>query len=65
MVSGICYPICGNGFIDGNEEFDDQNQNDQDGCSKECKVEFGYLCSFDTPSRCSPICGDGILRGNE
>ena len=43
--SGETKEICGKGFRITNElECDDGNQNDGDGCSKECKVEQGYLC---------------------
>ena len=32
--------ICGDGFIDGDEECDDGNDDDGDGCSSECLLEY-------------------------
>ena len=36
---GIDGPFCGDGFIDGDEECDDGNDQDGDGCSSACEVE--------------------------
>lgn len=40
----MCVPICGDGMIVGNE-CEDNNTMDGDGCSSNCNVEAGYICS--------------------
>jgi cysteine-rich repeat protein len=35
----VCDPICGDGFVEGNEECDDGNLEDGDGCSSKCTLE--------------------------
>ena len=52
------------GVIAGSEACDDQNTNNNDGCSSTCGIENGWTCSGQ-PSSCSPICGDSLLRGAE
>jgi cysteine-rich repeat protein len=42
-----CAPPCGNGALDSGEECDDSNNDDNDGCTSECKVN---------------VCGDKIWR---
>ena len=36
--------VCGNGYIQSNEECDDSDLDDLDGCSASCEVELGYSC---------------------
>jgi len=45
--------ICGDGAIGGTENCDDMNTQGADGCSANCQVESGYICSG-MPS----VCGD-------
>lgn len=48
---------CGNGLPDAGEKCDDGNSNSGDGCSRECQVENGYICTSATvvrPSQCVP-----------
>ena len=52
--------VCGDGVLGGIEECDDDNLDEDDGCSSICEVEPGWLCEFE-PSECSPICGDGAI----
>lgn len=49
--SNICTPICGDGFIRGEESCDDGNVVGEDGCSAECSTEAGYTCEGE-PSQC-------------
>jgi cysteine-rich repeat protein len=60
----LCFPICGDGLINGDEECDDNNTNNWDGCTSNCKFQVGYNCS-EEPSLCSPICGDERIVGDE
>ena len=39
-----CTEICGDGLNMGEHECDDGNDVDGDGCSKECKIEEGFVC---------------------
>ena len=57
---------CGDGILQAGEgeACDDENTNNQDGCSATCEVEEGYLCQG-SPSVCTPICGDGRTVGDE
>ena len=41
-------PVCGNGTIEYGEECDDNNTDDEDGCSSTCQDEY---------------CGDGVTQG--
>ena len=47
----LCKPICGDGITmwmlngDAAEECDDGNNVSGDGCSAECKAEYGYTCT--------------------
>ena len=38
-----------------NEECDDRNDNDGDGCSSVCSIEYGYICNEGT-SNTTDIC---------
>jgi len=52
--------------LDNGEACDDQDRDNNDGCSSSCSVETGYTCSnTNMPSDCSPICGDGRLISPE
>ncbi|MFH1724081.1 MAG: LamG-like jellyroll fold domain-containing protein [Elusimicrobiota bacterium] len=44
-------PVCGDGFVEGEEECDDLNTTEGDGCSGACAVEPGYNCNGQ-PSAC-------------
>lgn len=44
--------LCGNGVIDGGEACDDGNQNETDGCTTRCMLEFS-----------SAGCADGVREG--
>ena len=46
------------------DECEDGNEVSGDGCSKDCQIEYGYICSGN-PSSCFTQCGDGILAGTE
>ncbi len=47
----ICRPVCGDGITmwmlgaDVKEECDDGNVNSGDGCSSDCKIEYGFTCT--------------------
>ena len=50
-VPSYCYPNWGDGDKDTSpyyEEWDDGNNFDFDGCSKACKKEFNYDCTYDS-----------------
>lgn len=40
-----CTEICGDGFNMGENQCDDGNQNNEDGCNSNCKIEAGWRCS--------------------
>jgi len=40
-----CDVKCGDGNKDASEDCDDGNTNDHDGCSHDCKLESGFMCS--------------------
>eukprot|EP01029_Cantina_marsupialis_P027804 TRINITY_DN774021_c0_g1_i1.p1 TRINITY_DN774021_c0_g1~~TRINITY_DN774021_c0_g1_i1.p1 ORF type:complete len:1162 (+),score=431.12 TRINITY_DN774021_c0_g1_i1:118-3603(+) len=66
----ICTAICGDGFVvDGVEECDDGNVDETlDGCSKECKINDGYMCSYNDSLKkdiCWFKCGDKTRQGGE
>ncbi|TMS09610.1 Pappalysin-2 [Larimichthys crocea] len=54
-------PYCGDGFIQGSEECDDNNLLDGDGCSKKCHKEMGFNCKGE-PSQCYVFDGDGVCE---
>jgi len=37
---GVCPPVCRNGILETGEECDDGNNNNNDGCSNQCKIEI-------------------------
>ncbi len=52
--------VCGDGTVEGTEQCDDGGTIDDDGCSANCQVEFGFAC-LGEPSVCVPsdgLCGD-------
>jgi cysteine-rich repeat protein len=51
---------CGNGIVDAAEECDDNNTDDDDGCSSECLLE-GSSIYHEAPS----FCGDGFVGMGE
>lgn len=62
VVDGLA---CGDGYIRGSEECDDDNTLSGDGCDgTTCLVELGYTCAGE-PSVCATTCGDGIPVGAE
>ncbi|MCH8149859.1 MAG: DUF4215 domain-containing protein, partial [Planctomycetes bacterium] len=48
----VCTTTCGDGVNAGSEECDDDNLDDDDGCSSTCTVEDGCACSGE-PSMCA------------
>jgi cysteine-rich repeat protein len=57
-------PVCGNGLVDGAESCDDHNTSDGDGCSANCLVEAGFVCTGGT--HCHNLtCGDGYRDSPE
>ena len=59
---------CNNEVLDGAEECDDGNNVNYDGCTADCKIEFGFTCeetiiAGETYSNCTEICGDGLVMG--
>lgn len=60
----ICTDTCGDGveMASVTGYCDDGNLVDGDGCSSQCSIETGFVCtggSPTTPSSCSETCGDG------
>ncbi len=56
-------PMCGNGYVETDEQCDDGNTEDTDGCSATCDTEQGFVC-LGEPSRCRlNVCGDGTVIG--
>ena len=43
--TGVCYELCGKSDNWGYLPCDDGNTDEQDGCSPECQVEEGYVCT--------------------
>lgn len=56
-------PSCGNGVVQPPEDCDDGNNDDFDGCTALCQVEYGYDCEG-SPSLCGS-CGNGSRQGAE
>lgn len=56
--TSVCYEKCGDGkkFVLG---CDDGNNNDGDGCSRDCRVEAGYTCAGGTPEN-PDLCSNAI-----
>ena len=60
---GVCV-ACGDGFVNGGENCDDNNGLGGDGCSSACQAEDGFFC-MGVPSTCYSVCGDGKVVGTE
>jgi cysteine-rich repeat protein len=43
-VGSKCISKCGNGAREDDEECDDNNNENGDGCSDNCRLESGYVC---------------------
>lgn len=63
----VCTPICGDGYIVGNEKCDDKNlpAGSYIGCFDDCSGNFtGYYCYvkswWNITTICPEMCGDGI-----
>jgi predicted ribosomally synthesized peptide with SipW-like signal peptide len=60
-----CYPVCGNGSIEGNEQCDDGSQN-----GTPCDPPYGESCNY-CSTECKIVilyggyCGNGILENGE
>lgn len=49
-----CVPNCGDGLVvHAFEECDDKNEITGDGCDSSCKIEPGFLCTIEQPSKCT------------
>jgi cysteine-rich repeat protein len=48
-------PLCGNGYLERQEQCDDGGTSDGDGCSS--------ICEWETPP--PPFCGDGMCNGDD
>ena len=48
-ITELCSEMCGDGkkYV---KECDDNNNNDGDGCSMDCKIETGYVCRGGSPN---------------
>ena len=58
LKASECFPICGDGLLRGNELCDDENTVSGDGCSENCAIEAGWLCSNNGSfSTCARDCG--------
>ncbi|CAD8126496.1 unnamed protein product [Paramecium sonneborni] len=75
-IENVCFPICGNGVIERNEECDDGNLNNYDGCLQckfecvqDCQICENGICKecnvgfeYDKQNeKCVTVCGDGLL----
>ncbi|CAI2375823.1 unnamed protein product [Moneuplotes crassus] len=65
-----CTENCGDGrrFNSLATYCDDNNTDDDDGCSSTCAIENGYSCTGGSSTQkdvCTPICGDGKVIVNE
>lgn len=48
---GECVGVCGDGAVVAGEACDDGNGDDDDGCSRACQIETGWICS----ARAGPV----------
>lgn len=44
-ADGECQSTCGDGIVNGDEGCDDSNDAAHDGCSPDCEVEPGFICT--------------------
>lgn len=63
-TSGCSMASCGDGLVEGSETCDDGGIAPGDGCSPECQVEDGWLCTGE-PSVCERLCGNGVIDPTE
>ena len=54
---------CGNGFIEGGEQCDDDNNDNGDGCDEFCNVELDPVCTMATPIDTFPSTVSGDTTG--
>ena len=60
----IAPSVCGDGVQEGVEACDDANVSDGDGCSSECEIEAGYVCTVAVaPGRDRDVVVDGSFEG--
>ena len=53
--------LCGDCVLDPSEQCDDCNTSGGDGCGGTCRVERGYICTYnDMISKCLEKGGDGL-----
>eukprot|EP01022_Parablepharisma_sp_SALTPOND_P000759 TRINITY_DN104_c0_g1_i1.p1 TRINITY_DN104_c0_g1~~TRINITY_DN104_c0_g1_i1.p1 ORF type:complete len:558 (-),score=49.25 TRINITY_DN104_c0_g1_i1:6073-7746(-) len=64
---GTCKEICGDGINSGQYECDDGNLFNGDGCSADCKIEYGYKCkkNVDRPDTCFDILPPEVTAKND
>ena len=61
MSLGALGLLCGDCVLDPTEQCDDCNTSGGDGCGGSCRVESGYICTYNgTISKCLERCGDGL-----
>ena len=66
LTSACRVVACGDGFVDGDEECDDDDVDAGDGCSATCIQEDGFDCDFAEPTVCvRVVCGDSTVNGDE
>ena len=53
-------PGCGDGVKSGDEGCDDGNDEDGDGCARDCSIEAGFVCSEDEAGKSSCECASGF-----
>jgi cysteine-rich repeat protein len=62
VFTAVPLNICGDSYVDFDEECDDGNNVDNDGCLSNCTIEFAYRCNTTTSGTSVCIgneCGDG------
>jgi cysteine-rich repeat protein len=70
VVNGSC-EVCGNGFLQGDEECDDGNVLDGDGCSATCQIDIcgdGNCAATENSANCIEdcgFCGDGFCSSED
>jgi cysteine-rich repeat protein len=52
LTNNLCLEVCGDGWVVGAEQCDDNNTDNGDGCSSSCTLEQAYYC-IGQPSNCS------------
>lgn len=56
---------CSNGVLEASEDCDDGNLVSGDGCSNDCTLENGWVCSSPNTPCAAARCGDGLRAGDE